>query len=463
MIDGALYGSTLSGGAHGHGALFKIEASGAFTSLHSFTGADGSGPWETLVPGSDGALYGATFSGGASGFGTVFRTTTEGSFTSLHSFTGSDGRAPRGLAPGGDGAIYGVTEKGGAAGVGTVFRIRTSGEFTSLHQFAGSDGSYPNGLATGSDGVLYGSTRAGGAVGDGALFKVGTNGVFAFLDSFDRSVDGENPGVPRIGPDQALYGVARVGGPGGVGAVYRREPGLDQAISFGALPDRTCADPPFQISATASSGLPVDFTASGVCSVALDWVTITGAGSCEITANQIGDVGYRPAAQAPQSFAIAVVSACDQDGDGIFDGVDNCPDAANPDQADLDQDGIGNACDGDLDGDTQDNGSDNCPFVFNPTQADGGGVVTYDADGIGDACQCGDVSDDGVVDGDDAYAYRGSLADPLGSGLSPAGTAKCAVIAGAGGCSIVNVTVLLRAFESVEPPIEQACAAAGPN
>ena len=74
-----------------------------------------------------------------------------------------------------------------------------------------------------------------------------------------------------------------------------------------------------------------------------------------------------------------------------------------------------------------------------------------------------DVSDDGVVDGDDAYAYRGSLADPLGSGLSPAGTAKCAVIAGAGGCSIVNVTVLLRAFESVEPPIEQACAAAGPN
>lgn len=35
----------------------------------------------------------------------------------------------------------------------------------------------------------------------------------------------------------------------------------------------------------------------------------------------------------------------DSDGDGVTDGVDNCPDDANPLQGDVDQDGIGNACD----------------------------------------------------------------------------------------------------------------------
>ena len=35
----------------------------------------------------------------------------------------------------------------------------------------------------------------------------------------------------------------------------------------------------------------------------------------------------------------------DTDGDGIFDDIDNCASVYNPDQADLDQDGIGDVCD----------------------------------------------------------------------------------------------------------------------
>lgn len=35
----------------------------------------------------------------------------------------------------------------------------------------------------------------------------------------------------------------------------------------------------------------------------------------------------------------------DEDGDGVPDGSDNCPSVANPDQADTDDDGVGNACD----------------------------------------------------------------------------------------------------------------------
>jgi lysophospholipase L1-like esterase len=42
----------------------------------------------------------------------------------------------------------------------------------------------------------------------------------------------------------------------------------------------------------------------------------------------------------------------DQDGDGVPDASDNCPQTANADQADMDNDGIGNVCDADADGDT---------------------------------------------------------------------------------------------------------------
>ena len=44
-------------------------------------------------------------------------------------------------------------------------------------------------------------------------------------------------------------------------------------------------------------------------------------------------------------------AAPDADGDGIPDATDNCPATPNADQADLDGDGAGNACDDDLDGD----------------------------------------------------------------------------------------------------------------
>ncbi|MCB1850116.1 MAG: thrombospondin type 3 repeat-containing protein [Gammaproteobacteria bacterium] len=41
----------------------------------------------------------------------------------------------------------------------------------------------------------------------------------------------------------------------------------------------------------------------------------------------------------------------DSDGDGVTDDVDNCPDNGNADQADLDDDDIGDVCDSDIDGD----------------------------------------------------------------------------------------------------------------
>jgi len=58
---------------------------------------------------------------------------------------------------------------------------------------------------------------------------------------------------------------------------------------------------------------------------------------------------------------------------------DNCPYLENADQADLDDDSVGDVCDPDADGDTIEEG-DNCPLDPNPQQED------EDLDGAGDAC-----------------------------------------------------------------------------
>ncbi len=105
---------------------------------------------------------------------------------------------------------------------------------------------------------------------------------------------------------------------------------------------------------------------------------------------------------------------------------------------------------------------DNCPFAFNQTQTDSGGIDDMDADGIGDACQCGDVDDDGIVDLLDVVAYRASLADPVGDALSPAGVSKCSVIDSAGPCEILDVSVTRRVLFPLLPDIEQVCSAANP-
>lgn len=73
----------------------------------------------------------------------------------------------------------------------------------------------------------------------------------------------------------------------------------------------------------------------------------------------------------------------DADGDGVLDDVDNCVEIANADQADCNEDGVGDACDSasDCDADGVVDSEDNCPTVPNDDQTD------TDGDGVGDACE----------------------------------------------------------------------------
>jgi len=88
----------------------------------------------------------------------------------------------------------------------------------------------------------------------------------------------------------------------------------------------------------------------------------------------------------------------DMDDDGIRDSDDNCPNDSNPNQEDLDRDGIGDVCDTDIDGDGFDNSVDNCPNDSNPSQNN------QDSDSQGDACDS-DIDDDGIFNSVDTLPF----------------------------------------------------------
>jgi alpha-tubulin suppressor-like RCC1 family protein len=81
---------------------------------------------------------------------------------------------------------------------------------------------------------------------------------------------------------------------------------LDQTITFNALTNKIDTDPPFTVTASASSGLAVVFssTTNSVCTVSGSTVTIVIAGTCTIAANQTGTADYNPAPQVTQSFTV---------------------------------------------------------------------------------------------------------------------------------------------------------------
>ncbi len=79
----------------------------------------------------------------------------------------------------------------------------------------------------------------------------------------------------------------------------------------------------------------------------------------------------------------------DSDSDGVLDYLDNCINVSNPNQEDIDGNGIGDLCQ-DLDADGVIDINDNCPNIYNPNQDDS------DGNGIGDLCQ--DTDGDSIID-----------------------------------------------------------------
>lgn len=233
--DGNFYGTTSGGGARGSGTVFKVTPGGSLTTLYSFDLATGDGiqPSAGLIQATDGNFYGTTVTGGAHGHGTVFKITPAGTMTTLYSFgsaTGDGSQARAGLIQAVDGDFYGTTETGGGThDSGTVFKITPGGALSTLYSFGGTStyGAGPlAGLIQATDGNLYGTTSEGGPSSYGTIFKITTGGTLATLYSFSLTDDGALPdgGYPESALVQAadgkLYGTTVTGGASDEGTVF---------------------------------------------------------------------------------------------------------------------------------------------------------------------------------------------------------------------------------------------------
>ena len=132
--QGNIYGTTdaygPSGCFEGCGTLYKIDTSGNFTVLHSFTGGDDGDHPQGVISDSAGNLYLTTQGGnptctGGFGCGLVVKLDTAGKYTVLHKFNGKDGYGPMGLSLNENtGILYGVADLGGLCNFcGTIFEI----------------------------------------------------------------------------------------------------------------------------------------------------------------------------------------------------------------------------------------------------------------------------------------------------------------------------------------------------
>ena|ERR1017187_893151 len=183
---GNLYGTTEIGGRAGAGVVYEFDTSGQETVLYSFTGgADGAQPYAGVFRDSAGNLYGTTEYGGTSGSyncpsgcGVVYKLDATGHYTVLHSFTGgvAGGNTQAGVIRDSAGNLYGTTQYGGTVDQGVVYKVDTVGHEAVLHNFTGfPDGSHPHaGVIRDSEGNLYGTTVGGGAEGAnaGVVYKL---------------------------------------------------------------------------------------------------------------------------------------------------------------------------------------------------------------------------------------------------------------------------------------------------
>jgi uncharacterized repeat protein (TIGR03803 family) len=252
---GNLYGAAYYGGAHAGGAVFKLNPAGEETVLYSFGAykGDGAGP---IGVARDAArnIYGTTTTGGSNcssvysphNCGTIFKLDASGHETLLHSFGGrGDGAAPQaGVVTDAAGNLYGTTASGGDYkcdggyyGCGTIFKLDSKGRYKILYKFEdGADGRGPNGVILDAAGNLYGTTTGGNQVPLGTVFKLTPTGQFSTLFTFTGGTSGFTPfGSLALDAAGNLYGTTLLGGTGCsqgecTGTVFKLDPQGNETV-----------------------------------------------------------------------------------------------------------------------------------------------------------------------------------------------------------------------------------------
>ncbi len=256
--NGDLYGTTAGGGsgtgAEGSGTIFKITPGGALTTVYTFCSlsmcTDGSEPLAGLIQATNENFYGTTLAGGTHGEGTVFKITPGGGLTTLHSFCSktncADGSNPEaGLVQASNGDFYGTTAFGGANNnAGTIYEITSGGKLTTLYSFCAqtqcTDGYNPvAGLIQATDGNLYGTTPSGGdpMTEGGTIYEITPGSSLPTIYPFGDAELGYEPSAALVqDTNGALYGTTVSGGistacQNGCGTVFVLSVGLSPFIT----------------------------------------------------------------------------------------------------------------------------------------------------------------------------------------------------------------------------------------
>jgi uncharacterized repeat protein (TIGR03803 family) len=249
---GNLYGTTLLGGAHGKGTIYRLTpASGGGwteTVLHSFgLGTDGANPVAGPVFDASGNLYGTTYYGGSvntcplSGktitCGTAYELSATGVYSVIHNFSNvNDGYTlVAGLTPDKNGNLFGQTTEGGTYGGGLLFELSPVGDGTwtetAIHPWGRVNEGREDGLICygtlvfDAQGNLWGTSTLGGTHGTlGTVFKFTQNAhgwAETSVHGFGNAGDGAYPYSGLVVNSAGnLFGTTYKGGTSGAGTVY---------------------------------------------------------------------------------------------------------------------------------------------------------------------------------------------------------------------------------------------------
>jgi hypothetical protein len=229
-----------------------------------------------------------------------------------------------------------------------------------------------SGATTGTSGSVIYTTGDAATVSctlDGAPVVCATSGTYAFgsLSTADHTF--------------VVTGTDALGNVGAVASVMWHVDATGPTVTIDTHPSNPSASDAAAFTFTSNETpntfkCSLDGAASAACTSGVSYTSLfDGEHTFSVVGmDQYGNTG------GIQIFIWTV--AKDSDGDGVLDVTpDNCLLVSNTDQANHDDDAMGDACDTDDDNDgILDEQPDNCRFVANPDQTD------TDSDDIGDAC-----------------------------------------------------------------------------
>jgi hypothetical protein len=185
--------------------------------------------------------------------------------------------------------------------------------------------SFAVGLA--SQTISFTSTPPAGAVASGAGYTVAATASSGLAVAFTLSAG--SAGVCTISGASVSFvggGTCTINANQPGNGSYQAAPQAQQSFTVAASPPpkspqsinftstapagATVGGPVYTVTATASSGLAVTFSAAagsaGICTLSGSTVSLVGAGTCTINANQAGNGSYLAAPQKQQSFAVGL-------------------------------------------------------------------------------------------------------------------------------------------------------------